>query len=213
MRLPFTADQFFGVFRLYNEAVWPMQVILTALALLCVVLVAWPRSWSNTFVSAVLAFLWAWLAFAYHLLFFARINPVAYGFAAVSAVGAGVFLWCGVHRGAMRCAMRKRDGRTALGVMLVGYALAVYPLLSIFTGHRYPGMPTFGLPCPTTIFTIGMLTLIKSPQPRMVMIVPVLWCVVGVQAAFLLGVPQDLALGAAAPVGLWAMRSRANSSD
>jgi hypothetical protein len=86
-------------------------------------------------------------------------------------------------------------------------------LLSIFTGHRYPGMPTFGLPCPTTIFTIGMLTLIKSPQPRMVMIVPVLWCVVGVQAAFLLGVPQDLALGAAAPVGLWAMRSRANSSD
>jgi len=26
-------------------------------------------------------------------------------------------------------------------------------------------------------------------------------------------VPQDLALGAAAPVGLWAMRSRANSSD
>jgi hypothetical protein len=47
----------------------------------------------------------------------------------------------------------------------------------------------------------------------MVMIVPVLWCVVGVQAAFLLGVPQDLALGAAAPVGLWAMRSRANSSD
>ncbi len=55
-------------------------------------------------------------------------------------------------------------------------------------------MPTFGLPCPTTLFTIGMLAFLIPPYPRSPVIVPVLWCTVGAQAAFLLGVPQDAGL-------------------
>lgn len=102
MRLPFTTGQFFEVFRQYNEAVWPGQIILAAMAVLCVVLVIWLRPWSGVFVSAVLAFLWAWLAIAYHFTFFARINSLAYGFAAASALGAGLFLWFGVIRRRIR---------------------------------------------------------------------------------------------------------------
>ena len=205
MRLPFTAGQFFAVFGQYNEAVWPAQILLNALALLCVAAVVWPRPWTDRFVSAVLAFLWAWLAVAYHLWFFARINPLAYGFAAVSALGAGLFFWFGVVRSRMRFSLQRRS-RALTGAGLVVYALIVYPLLSILAGHRYPETPTFGLPCPTTIFTIGMLALMTAPRPRSVFIVPILWCVVGLQAAFLLGVPQDLALAAAALAGLWLMR-------
>jgi hypothetical protein len=63
-------------------------------------------------------------------------------------------------------------------------------------------MPTFGLPCPTTIFTIGVLAFLKRPHPRSVFIVPVLWCVVGATAAFVLGVTQDLALIVAGTVGI-----------
>ena len=209
MRLPFTTGQFFDVFRQYNEAIWPAQVVLAALAFLCVLLVARPRPWSGVFVSAVLAFLWAWLAFAYHLPFFARVNVLAYGFAAVSILGAGLFLWFGVVRRTMRFSLQDRRP-TAAGLALVTYALAVYPILSIISGHRYPGMLTFGLPCPTTIFTIGMLTFLKTPVPRIVLVAPLLWCVVGVQAAFLLDVTQDLALGAAAPIGVWVMLRRAD---
>ncbi len=43
MRLPFTLGQFFDVFQQYNEAIWPGQIILTALAIPCVALVVWPR--------------------------------------------------------------------------------------------------------------------------------------------------------------------------
>ncbi len=32
MQLPFTVEQFFGVFQAYNSAVWPAQVFLLALA-------------------------------------------------------------------------------------------------------------------------------------------------------------------------------------
>ena len=63
-------------------------------------------------------------------------------------------------------------------------------------------LPTFGLPCPTTIFTIGLLCFAVPPTPRSPLIVPLLWCLVGAQAAFLLGVQPDLGLIAAGVVGM-----------
>ena len=86
--------------------------------------------------------------------------------------------------------------------MLIVFALIVYPLWSWYAGHGYPFMPTFGLPCPTTIFTIGILAFMIPGYPRSPLIVPVLWCLVGVQAAFLLGVVQDMGLIVAGAVGV-----------
>jgi hypothetical protein len=77
MQLPFTVEQFFGVFRAYNEAVWPAQLFLLGLALAALIAALVPRTWSGFIVSLILAFLWAWLAVAYHFLFFSRINPLA----------------------------------------------------------------------------------------------------------------------------------------
>jgi len=42
MNLPFTPEQFFAVFARYNEAIWPMQVVLNAAALVCIVLLFRP---------------------------------------------------------------------------------------------------------------------------------------------------------------------------
>jgi hypothetical protein len=201
MTLPFTGEAFFDIFRAYNEAVWPAQLLLMVLALLAVALVWRPRAGSSVAVSAVLALLWAWLALAYHLVFFARINPLAYGFAAASLAGALVIFWQGVIGRRLR--FRRVAGlRGTAGAALIGFALVVYPLWSWQAGHPWPAMPTFGLPCPTTLFTIGMLAFLEQPHPRSVYVVPVLWALVGSQAAFLLDVPQDFALVPAAVAGL-----------
>lgn len=200
MALPFTSEQFFGVFAAYNEAVWPAQPFLLALAVLALVLIAFRRTWSGRAVSAILAFLWAWLALAYHLAFFASINPLAYVFAAVSAAGALVFAWQGVVGRNLRFQLA-RSARVAVGVTLIVFALFIYPAWSVYSGHGYPAMPTFGLPCPTTLFTMGLLAFLVPPYPRSALVVPVLWCLVGAQAAFLLGVWQDLGLLVAAAVG------------
>ncbi|MGB4362202.1 MAG: DUF6064 family protein, partial [Rhodoferax sp.] len=88
------------------------------------------------------------------------------------------------------------------GVVLIAFALVVYPVWSAYAGHPYPATPTFGLPCPTTIFTIGLLCFAVPPMSRSPLIVPLLWCLVGAQAAFLLGVQPDLGLIAAALVGM-----------
>lgn len=176
-------------------------VFLLALALAAIALVLVPLRWSGVAVSAILAFLWAWVGLAYHFAFFASINPLAYVFSGVSLGGAGVFFWEGVVR-------RKLDfrwtagARSGVGALLLVFALVLYPAWSFFAGHRYPAVPTFGLPCPTTLFTVGLLAFLVEPYPRSPFIVPVLWCFVGVQAAFLLGVPQDLGLGVGGVVGI-----------
>ena len=122
-------------------------------------------------------------------------------FAGVSFAGAFVFAWHGVVRRDLRFGWTGR-ARGTTGLLLVGFALIAYPLWSSFAGHRYPAMPTFGLPCPTTIFTIGMLAFLVPPYPRSPLVVPILWCAVGAQAAIFLGVPQDLGLVAAGIVGV-----------
>ncbi len=201
MELPFTAEQFFGVFRAYNTALWPVQLCLQVLAMLAIVLVMWPRSWSGVGVSAILAVLWGWMGMAYHLAFFTSISPPAYAFAAMFVAGAFVFLWQGVVR--RRLEFRWQAGaRSVMALLLVVYALVVYPAWSHFAGRPYLDTPTFGLPCPTTIFTMGLLACLVRPYPRGVLMVPVLWSLVGVQAAFLLSVPQDLGLAVVAIVGL-----------
>jgi hypothetical protein len=88
------------------------------------------------------------------------------------------------------------------GLLLVVFALAIYPAWSVYAGHAYPELPTFGLPCPTTIYTIGLLAFLVRPYPRTPLVVPVVWSFIGGQAAFLLSVPQDLGLVVAGLVGL-----------
>jgi hypothetical protein len=215
MQLPFTNEQFFGVFRLYNSTVWPAQFFLVLLAMLAIVFIALRRPWSGAAVSAILALLWVWLGAAYHLAFFARINPVAYGFGALSIVGALLLAWHGVICRRFEFAF-DRSFRTGLGIALLAFALVVYPLWSTLAGHGYPELPTFGLPCPTTIFTIGVLALASGARLRAVLAVPILWSLVGSQAAFLLDVKPDLGLLVAGVVAvglfIWPVGVREASS-
>ena len=66
MEVPFTTEQFFSVIEQYNEAVWPVQVVLNLLAIAAIVLLIRNRSYSGRAISTVLALLWLWTALAYH---------------------------------------------------------------------------------------------------------------------------------------------------
>jgi hypothetical protein len=202
MQLPFSIEQFYNVFRAYNTAVWPAQVLLLSLALVAVVLVIARMKWSGVAISAILAFFWSWLGLAYHLAFFTAINPLAYAFSAISLAGALSFFWQGVV--CRRLEFKWTSNlRSIAGFVLIAFALIVYPSWSAYAGHSYPALPTFGLPCPTTIFTIGILAFMVGPHPRSPLVVPVLWCLVGGQAVFLLGVPPDSGLIVAGVAGLF----------
>jgi hypothetical protein len=196
MDLPFSREQFFDVFARYNDAVWPTQALLFAIALACVAIARAGRR-TQPVVGLALSALFAWVALVYHFAFFSRINPAAWLFGGVTLLGAAIIAWHTL-RGRLRFdGGADRMSRT-VGYALVVYALALYPIIAIISGQLYPRHPTFGAPCPTTIFVLGMLLLARRPVPISAFVVPILWSAVATTAALRLGVPEDFGLPLAA---------------
>lgn len=190
MRTPFTVQQFLDVFRAYNEAVYPVQLVLYAAAIMILVLLFQKGPNSSPYSNIILAFLWLWMGFIYHLVFFAPINKAAYLFAGLFLIQSGLLLYYGTYKNELRYHFSRSFFGLA-GAFFIGYALFFYPLIGYFSTHAYPYAPTFGLPCPTTIFTIGLLLNTREKPPVPLLIIPVLWTVIGSFAAFSFGIYED----------------------
>jgi hypothetical protein len=201
MTLPFTIEQFVDVFRRYNESVWPLQWILNALAIVAfapaVARGRRPSPSAGRVASGILASLWVWMGVAYHFGFFRAINPAASLFALAFVAEGALIAWLGVVHSRIELELRS-DAASRIGVTLVAYALIAYPLIGYVLGHRYPAAPTFGVPCPTTIFTFGMLLLCRPRCPRVLLVIPSAWALLGVVAAIQLGMWEDIGLVVAA---------------
>jgi hypothetical protein len=198
MSLPFTRAQFFDVFAAYNASLWPFAIALWLLTVGAVVIVVRGNRGAARLVSLLLAIHWGWAAVAYHAAFFSKINPAAWLFSALFLVQAGLFVWFGVLRAFLRYSPGQ-SFRSYVAWALVGYSL-LYPALVWAAGNVYPRLPTFGVPCPTTILTIGFLLAADRPVPGVLAVIPILWALIGGSAAFLLGVPADVVMLAA---GIW----------
>jgi hypothetical protein len=201
MRPPFSSDQFFGVFARYNEVMWPLQLLLvTAAIAFVIVAVAMPRR--SRIVMAGLAALWVYAALAYHAAFFTALTPAAFLFAALFLVEAGLLARHGLRTRRLHLAVPLDSTARIAGSALILYALVGYPALAQVAGQQYPAVPTFGVPCPTTIFTLGMLMWCLRPVPWSVLAVPVAWSVIATVAAVAFGVVEDFALPVAAALAL-----------
>jgi hypothetical protein len=198
MSLPFSADAFFEVFASYNRAWWPAALALWLVAAVVVIEVARaPRPGTDRAASVVLMGLWVWGGVVYHGAYFAAINPAARVFAVLFVLQGAILGWTGLVRGRLTFGVATGVAR-AIGLGLALYALA-YPGLTLLLGHRYPAAPTFGVPCPTTILTVGLLLTSRCPPPKVIWI-PLAWSLIGGSAAVLLGVAADYVLLACAPI-------------
>jgi len=191
MALPFTTEQFFHVFERYNTVIWPVQLIAYGLGAGAVALCLFRSIYADMTLGGILAFLWLWIGAA-----------VAFLFAALFIVQGVLLQWEGVLR--KRLSFRIRwDLAGAFGGLLVLYAMVVYPLIGHLAGHEYPRSASFGVtPCPTTIFTLGLLLWARRRVPRYLLVIPLLWALIGSYAALALGVYEDLGLLAAAAIAV-----------
>lgn len=192
MRLPFTEEQFFDLFAAYNEAVWPALVALWIASVVgSAMLLVSRHARRDRWIAALLAAHWAWSALAYHAAYFTRINSAAWGFAALFLLQSALLFWWGVVQ--QRLSFVGTRGRwTIVAWILIVYSLA-YPGINALQHLSVLRIPAFGVPCPTTIFTAGVLML-DAQRPWHVSIIPVAWSVIGGSAAFLLNVSADYAL-------------------
>ena len=193
MKIPFTTSEFLNVFEQYNKAIWPLQVIFYAMAIFSVFSIVRKGLYTNIIAFSFLGFFWIWMGVVYHLIFFSEINQAAIVFGVAFIAQGLVFLYFGADRQKIKLEL-VRDATGISGVVFIVYALILYPLLGLFLGHVYPAAPTFGVPCPTTIFTFGILLFSRERVPWYVVIIPFLWSLIGFFAAIHLSTPQDFGL-------------------
>ena len=200
--LPFTAEVLSSVLEQYNRAIWPAQIIATGLGLAAVVSTLRPFPGSGRLIGAALAAAWAWIGVVYYLMHMATIDFTAPALGVFFVIQGALLAWTGALRG--RLAWRFRaDAFGWTGIGLVVLAMAATPLIAWLAGHGWPRAPMVGVaPCPTAIFTIGMLLLVDGRTPLHLVAIPVLGSLYCGTVAWLLNLPEDLAVALAGVGGL-----------
>jgi len=208
MKLPFTVEEFLEAFKNYNQSVYPMQIIFYLLGATVIFLSIRKVTNADRKINVVLSFFWLWMGIVYHLFYFAKINKAAYLFSGIFVLQGLLFFYYGVLNNKLSYKFRF-DKLGWFGALLITFALIIYPILGYAFGHSYPASPTFGLPCPTTIFTFGILTWFDKKIPLSILIVPFIWSIIGFFAALKLDVREDTGLLVAGILGIIiALRNR-----
>jgi hypothetical protein len=201
MKLPFTVEQFLAVFQSYNEAIWPAQVVAYVLGALAVMLALRKTGAAGRIISLILVLFWVWMGAVYHIAYFSAINKAAYVFGAAFVIQGLLFLILGIITPRLTFQF-KPDFYSFTGLIFILYAMVIYPVLGYFLGHGYPRSPSFGVaPCPATIFTFGILLWADKKVPKVVLIIPLLWSIIGFFAALSLSVREDIGLVVAGVAG------------
>ncbi len=191
--IPFTTEQFLEVFSAYNRSVFPLQIFLALGAFVAIFFAVKPSKISSKIVAGMLTFLWMWMGIVYHWIFFSEINKLAYLFGILFIVQALIFFFYGVIRDELSFCVR-RNFSAFIGTLIIIYGLIIYPILGFVFGHIYPESPTFGLPCPTTIFTFGLLLWTDRKVLLPILLIPIFWSLVSLSAALSLGINEDFGL-------------------
>jgi hypothetical protein len=202
--LPFTAEILFSSFEQYNRALWPLPVLAPALALAIVLLTLRPVRHGERVIGALVALAWLWLGVGYHFLHFAALDFAAPVYGALFVVQGLLLAWTGVARGRLAF----RFGADLLGWCGLALAIAAalaWPLADGLLGHGWQSARVVGLaPGATAAFTLGVLLLSAGRTPLHLTLIPLLWTVVAGATAWVLNIPQDLALPVAG-VGAFAL--------
>jgi hypothetical protein len=207
--MPFTIEMLLEYFVVYNERIWPLQLLGYVLGLLTLVPLFRPGKAWNRVVTGVLAFLWLWLGLVFWRQAAADM-ALLYGPTVLFAVQGALFLYALARDGiAYGPAGRVR---TATGLAFTAYALVGYPLVGLVVGHVYPQAALSPLfPCPATLLTFGVLLLARR-VPWHLLIIPIFWALSGA-LWFYLGMVEDAGLVVAGVAGIVMLATRGRPSQ
>jgi hypothetical protein len=192
MNLSLDLDQMMSVFGSYNPAIWPMQVFAYLAGLVALYSASKQTRFSDNIASGILSFFWMWTGIVFCLFYWAPTYPTAYAFGILFIAQGLVFLLSSIKATLSYRAQRNRF--TLIGWLFIAYAMVGYPLFGYFLGHVYPRSLPFGLvPCPTAVFTLGLLMMTDKSIPRYVLAIPVIWSVCAV-VPVMSGIYEDAGL-------------------
>jgi hypothetical protein len=176
--LMFSARTYYRLFERYNLDWWPLQLLALALGVAVLALGWRGGERAGRAIAAILVGCWLWLAWGFHWQRYATIHLAAGYFALAFALQALLLLWLGVLRGRLAIAPVSRMRRRA-GLVLLLFALLVFPLLGPLLGRSWTQAEVFGMaPDPTALATLGVL-LFAGVRPAWGLFpIPVAWCLI-----------------------------------
>ena len=203
-----TLDGFLDLLQAYNTAIWPMQVVANILGLIALISVFVSYRKANFVVLTVLSFLWLWTGSMFCLVYWTALSKPAYLFGVMFIVQGVLFV---PMISQTKLSFRFVPSRySLLGLVLIAYAMVGYPIVGNMLNHIFPRSLPFGVvPCPTTIFTIGMLLLTDKPFPRYLATIPLVWSLFGV-VPVMRGIGEDIGLVLSGIVGIVFLVLRGN---
>jgi hypothetical protein len=190
--ITFTLVDFLDLMVKYNTTFWPMQLIAYGLGVIAVILVVWKTGWSSRITAGVLALFWLWVGAVFNAFYFTRLMPLAIVFALLFVIQGILFAISALRQ---NLTFRFRPNVYGIvGGLMIFYAMVAYPAIEYLLGRGYPQLLPFGLvPCPTAIFTLGMLLWSEKKLPWTLWVIPVLYALSGLVPVSI-GIVEDIGL-------------------
>lgn len=200
--LLFSSRTYYRMFGLYNRSLWPAHVVALAAGLLSLVLLRRGTPKASTWIMLIMAFAWAWVAWAFHIERYATINWSAV-YAGIAFAAEAVLL-AGTALSGWLVLTWPRVPLHWLGLALYVFALLFYPLLAVMFGRGWSQSEVFGIaPDPTVLATLGLLLTGTRPACLLVLL-PLLWCLIASLTLYAMGAPEAWIMGAAAALVIFA---------
>jgi hypothetical protein len=118
---------------------------------------------------------------------------MAIAFVILFVIEAGIVVYTGIFRQSLSF-KPKLDAYGIVGALLVLYSMIGYPAIEYLLGRGYPDLLPFGLvPCPMTVFTLGLFLWSDKKLPGYVVTIPIMYSLSGV-IPISLGIVEDIGL-------------------
>lgn len=175
--MQFTYDTVVRVFGSYNDSIWPMQVIAYLLVFAVWFVAARKTKYSDRIIAAILAFFWLWVGTKFWLPFGA--NVPLFNLVGALFIFQGILFLIGVVKPSVTYRFEE-NAFSYMGIALMLYAMVGFPVGALLMGRVYPQMGIVGMfPCPTVLFTCGLLLCTRGKLAKYMLAIPLLWGIAG----------------------------------
>ena len=181
--LIFSPESYFRLFERSNQAFWPFQLAVIAVALLMFYLALVRTVRSQLFILSGLGFFWLVSGWWFVYRFYTQINTMAGWYLWLFVVQIVLLLLYAILDSRKTSLYRPAgDAMLGLGMGIVAYALLIHPVLLWLAGRAWLGVELVGMaPDPTAIATIGFVLAMGSGRQRYwLLIMPVAWLMISV---------------------------------
>ena len=181
--LLFSQQTYFRLFELYNQAVFPLQLLTVGAGLWSLCRARRADGRSGRIIAVLLAFSWLWVAWAFHWERYAAINWAAQYFAVLFAAEALLIIGFGIIANLFVFPGR-RDWLNRVGLAVLGFSVTVQPLLGLIAGRSWSQLSFFGLgPDPTATATFGVILMLQGRFRYLLLLPVLLWCAISALTA------------------------------